>query len=306
MSNKLLHPITLIGPLNLELNFRVKNAPRMLSDTEICRNLGTHYGGTLLKQLRILQSIGYSSNIIAYVGNDEIGEKIINNLKTENISHSIQKIPGVQTGVSCNFFDNHSNSNLCTSIKNLSLWNIRQKTVVLSNPTVIYLHPIIPSNIQIEIIKKYHKTSKIVLQPPLDGNLEIFQTAPNLHIILNEYNAFQFFLLTNYTFFEGQTPLKLPFLENHKVIIEVHKKLFTKDEFGKPIFVDFEKSNLKNDGINDFFIAGMLAALCSKQNFRTASLWGLNASIKKQKNQKISANEIAMEINQFTWKDVLE
>jgi len=295
--------ITLIGPLTLEVNLKAKRGPGMIGDSYLAKNRGLHFGGPLLKQIRCLMSLGHSANLIAYTGNDEHSQKIIDTIKQEGINANIQKLPGIATPISCNLFDGKSFSNFTSKIKDLSLWKLRLDATKITS-SVIMIDPSIPSEIQIAIIKKYHKNATIVVRRPLDNNLEVFNAAKNLVVVLNEHDAFQLFLLMDKHFFHGYTALKLPLLENHQVVVESKKNLHILDEDNKALFIDFENIKTQSDITNEYFMATFLSALAGKQQLKSAVIWGLVGAIQNEHNLPVASIEIMKSVNQFKWQKV--
>jgi sugar/nucleoside kinase (ribokinase family) len=219
--------INLLGPLCIEINLKVQMGACLVGDAHLANYKGLTFGGPLLKTARLLSTLGHSCKLWNYLGNDEFGNKIIENIKQEKIEANIQIIPNAPTPIICKLSDKKDYSCYTTQIKDLSLWEFRIKN--LKDSGVIFIDPAIPTEIQLEIIKKTKKAI-LLLKKPLDGKLDIFYQPKNLIILLNEYEIFQIFAQTEYKHFDPSRMLTHKILHNHNILLESKYNITTLDD----------------------------------------------------------------------------
>ncbi len=290
--------ITLLGPLSVEIDLKVKEAASLIGDAHIAKHSGIIFGGPALRIARLLRSIGYSVNICSYIGNDEFGNKILENMKNEDIEHNTQKIPNISTPILCKLSDKKDYSYYITETKDLALWQFRLKT--LKDTGIIYLAPSIPTPVQIDIVKQF-KNSTIIVRKPLDKSLELFKCQKKLIVLLNEYEVFQIFAEYERGYFYAEKILLLNLFKNHTVLLETRDAFCTMNLENK--IVNIPLYNLRHNYamMDEYCITGILAALAGGQNHMNAFLWGLICSIQNGKNQPLNKLDILSKLTQFTW-----
>lgn len=293
--------INLLGPLCLEVNLKVTKPIMLIGDQYLGRNHGVFYGGNLLRKARILKSLGYQVNLWGYIGNDDTGAKIMEQLKVEDLSAHIQKMPHYQTPVLVNLRNNDRQSQVVTEIKNLDLWQARLAS--MKDPECIILDRSVPVKIQAEIANKYQGTH-IFIGRPLDGSLETFKARnPKPILLLSEHDAFELLL-------EAEKPMIFP-----HAVFECREMgmfdaaVFARDELiaindCKEIFrVDIATIRKNFSIVDDYLFAGVVAGYVSKKDKFTSFLWGLAASILNFRRENLDRISISKLAQRFSWKE---
>lgn len=293
--------VYLLGPLTVDVHMKVQNPAGLIGDVHIAKNQGLTYGGIILRMARLLKNLGYPAHIFSYLGNDEFGNKIIQTIKEEGIESNIQKIPNTITSIATYMHDKKDFSSYITEIKDLTLWKFRLKS--LPNEGIIFIHPIIPTELQLEIIQNC-KNATIVVKKPLDGKLDIFYSNRRLIILLNEYEAFQIFTQLHNGFFASEKILQSTLLSKHSVLIESKHDFATLNDENKILKINLDKIRINYAMLNEYCIAGILGALCAKNEVERAFLWGLSCSIQIEKKFGLDKLDILSKSMQFEWQEI--
>lgn len=291
--------IHLIGPLTVDIKLKVQHPAQLIGDRHFAKNQGITMGGPVLQIARVLHSLGYPVAISSYVGNDEFGNKIIENIKEEGIEADIQKLPNTGTPITCKLNNKQDYSSYTTSIADLTLWEFRLKSF---NPTgVVFIHPSTPVHLQLEIIKR-SKNAKILVQKPLDSNLEIFKADRELIIMLNEYDAFEIFRQFFNGYFSTEKVLQSEVMKKHKVLIESKYDFKTLDETRTVKTIAIEKNRINHTRLDEYAVAGVLGGLYAKRDYLDAFLWGLGCAIQSSKPADLNKLDLIAKSNQLSWK----
>lgn len=290
--------IHILGPLSIEVNLKVKFGACLAGDSHPASYKGIMFGGPLIKIARLIRTLGHSPTLWSYLGNDEFGNKIIEDIKAEQIQANIQKIPNMPTSIICKLSDEKDYSSYTTTIQDLSLWEFRIKN--LKDTGVIFLDPAIPTSIQLEIIKKIKKAT-VVLKWPLDGSLDILSASKNLIILLNEHELFQIFRETEYKHFDLNQMLEHKIFKNHKILMESKYDISTLDHHGRIKQISLQTKRSRHFLTNEYYITGILTALASNYDYMEAFKWGMITSLQYEKNVLLDKIDILAQLKNFPW-----
>lgn len=295
-----MHQITLLGPLSLELDLKVRDAAILAGDAHLAKHRGAILGGPLLRTARLLRTIGHNASLCSYLGNDAFGNQIIDLIKDEGIEANIQKIPNISTPIMCKLSDKKDCTYYITETKDLDLWQFRLQS--LPDSGIIYIDPAVPTEMHLKIIKQF-KNAIIIVRRPLDRKLDIYDVPKKLIVLLNEYEVFQLFGELSYGHFCSEKILKLDAFANHTLLVEAKDAISCLNEHGRIMQICLQDHRHNYAMLDEFFLTGVLAGLASQQTYMNAFVWGLVCSMQNGRNQPLNKLDILAKSAQLTWNE---
>ena len=101
----------IVGSLNLDITVKVNNIPK-LGETIIGEKYFESFGGKGANQAVAASKLGMEVSMIGKVGNDSIGEKLLNNLVENKVNASGIIVSDIESGKAIIQIDNQGNNNI--------------------------------------------------------------------------------------------------------------------------------------------------------------------------------------------------
>lgn len=293
--------IYFLGPLYLQLDLKVKRPAMNCGDRHLARDNDLIYGGTLVRQARILKSWGYNVEVIGFVGNDMVGEKIIETVSQDGLGKNFQRIPNFRTPINVNLSNGRSSSEIFTYIKNIDLWVARIKNI--KNNGIFVCDPSLPAYI-LEDLASRSKKNTVVTRMPLNRCSKILKSKGRFIFIFSEYDTYELSLSHGRYFIDPQGIFRtVRDLWDRDVIICGEREMLAQNSDAQVVGVNLcgiRKSDVLAD---DYFCSGVIAGYASKKDKLTAASWGLATTLLSFKSQPIDKMSVIKKAMEFEWKN---
>ena len=172
-----------IGSLNMDITAKVESLPK-LWETILGINLYESCGGKGANQAVAISKLGMLTEMIGMVGNDDAGDKLINNLRKYNVKTDNIIRNNYATGRAIILVDKNGNNNIVVipgSNFKITERHIDDKIDVINRSDAVILQNEIPYNVVEYALKKSKDLNKITIFNPAPA------TKLNDNIYINIY-----------------------------------------------------------------------------------------------------------------------
>ena len=293
--------ITVVGALGLEVEIKTHKALTMTGESTSGKFKKIEHGGPNAKLTRILDFMLYQVSLFGYLGNDEIGSKILSELSKENLDANIQKIPNDRTAFFFKLRDSFSFSTLTTTNSFFSL--VEQRFEAITKSEVLVLDRTLPFDLKLKIIKKKVANQYIIIGSNYEEILKLQELKSNkLILIFSDYDLSSVDFEAKKEYSIPESILKEDLFKGVNIILHGQDETFVKIK-DKIVYQNTMKVRMHKEKVNAHFLAGLCAGLVSKKDLKLASSWGLACDELAFKQFDYSRETMVKKAQKFTFED---